>query len=102
MTTGAYLHDDIGISQLTLHRQSYWTATFKNDAALQARIFAIFQEEIAGLKDLKLWLPTLVFQPFSKGLIEKFKQNGGNPFGMTTSDGPLIRKLCSVLILSSY
>jgi hypothetical protein len=71
-------------------RQSYWTATFKNDPIFLERILAIWQEEIAPLKAIQGWVPAAIFQPLSKSLIEK---SVGNPFGIATSDGPLIRKL---------
>lgn len=57
-----------------------------------ASIQAIWQEEIAPLKAIAGWLPAAIFQPFSKGLLEKAQQNGGNALGITTDDGPLTRK----------
>ena len=72
-------------------RQSYWTATFKNDAALQGKILTIWQEEIALLKAVSGWVPAAIFQPLSTGFLGQ-SPNGGNSFGLNPADGPLIRK----------
>lgn len=79
------------------YRQSYWTATFKNDSAMLERVLAIWQEEIAPLKAIEGWVPAAIFQPLTKSMI----QNSANSaFGLSTSDGPLIRKSFLVSVVS--
>jgi len=73
-------------------KQTYWTATFKNTAALTSHIQAIFVEEINKIKGISDFLPVCVFQPISKCIPSNFANNGGNALGMTPADGPLSRK----------
>jgi hypothetical protein len=83
-------------------RQTYWTAAFKNSAALTSQLQAIFVEEINKLKGISDFLPVCVFQPISKAIISNFAKNGGNALGITPADGPLTRKRLYPTISKSF
>lgn len=78
-------------------RETYTTATFKNNPELQVKILDIFVHEVDGIKDAKGILPALVMQPITKDMISYFSKKGGNALGISESDGPLIctLPLCS-------
>ena len=81
-------------------RETYTTATFKNDPTLQVKILDIFVQEVNRVKDAKDLLPALVMQPITKPMISHFSKNGGNALGIDEEDGPLICK--SLLLTSSF
>ena len=80
-------------------RELYTTATFKNDPGLMTKILEIFISEVEAIKDAEGFLPALVLQPITTGLISYFSKNGGNALGIAKSDGPLICKLASLLLI---
>ncbi|KAL8825679.1 MAG: hypothetical protein Q9191_004268, partial [Dirinaria sp. TL-2023a] len=73
-------------------RETYTTATFKNNADLQVKILEFFVKEVEGIKDAAGILPALVMQPITKDMISHFSKKGGNALGIAESDGPLICK----------
>lgn len=73
-------------------RQTYTTATFKNNEDLQIKVLEIFKNEVERIKDAKGILPALTMQPITKGTISNFARRGGNPLGISDSDGPLTCK----------
>lgn len=78
--------------QLSL-RETYWAATFKNNATIMTTIQEIFVEEITNILDVAGLGPACVFQPITMDIISSFGKNGGNALGITLDDGPLIRRL---------
>ena len=78
-------------------RETYTTATFKNDNKLQEEILKIFVSEIDPIKDAKDILPALVMQPITLDMITKFDKNGGNALGIVPEDGPLILMNLAIL-----
>ena len=73
-------------------RETYTTATFRNDPTLQVKILDIFVQEVDQIKDAKDLLPALVMQPVTKPMISHFSKKGGNALGIDAEDGPLICK----------
>lgn len=73
-------------------RETYITASFKNDAQVQHQIFDIFFEEIDPIKDIAGAIPALIMQPISKDTISRFSRNGGNALGLADAEGPLMRE----------
>lgn len=73
-------------------RETYTTATFKNNPDLQVKILEFFVNQVEGIKDAKGILPALVMQPITRDMISHFSKNGGNALGIAESDGPLICK----------
>ncbi|KAI4128306.1 MAG: hypothetical protein LQ338_002805 [Usnochroma carphineum] len=71
-------------------RETYLTATFKNNAQIQRQILDIFIEEIDPIKNLTGALPALVMQPISNSVIAHFGKNGGNALGLADTEGPLM------------
>lgn len=71
-------------------RETYTTATFKNNADLQVKILEFFVQEVEEIKDAAGILPALVMQPITKDMISHFSKKGGNALGIAESDGPLI------------
>lgn len=73
-------------------RESYWALTILNDAELINDICKIYDEEVQNITNATNVLPAIIFQPVSEPMISHFSKNGGNALGITTEDGPLIRK----------
>ena len=73
-------------------RETYTTATFKNNPVLQVQILDLFVREIDGIKDATGILPALVMQPITKDMVSHFSKNKGNALGIVEADAPLIRK----------
>ena len=69
--------------------QSFWTATFKNDAQLLVDILELWTADIQPILGIADFLPSLVFQPLTLPVIKNFAKNGGNALGITEADGPL-------------
>jgi hypothetical protein len=70
--------------------------TFKADAKLLSKIFDIFLEETEAVKHVPGILPSYVMQPISQISIAGNTKNGGNTFGITQADGPLLSKLIRI------
>ena len=81
-------------------REFYSTATFKKTPGLQDQILELFVTEVNSIKDAEGILPALVLQPITTDVISYFSKNGGNALGITEPDGPLIRKLISISLIS--
>ena len=71
-------------------RETYTTATFKNDPNLQVKILDVFVEQMNPIKDAEGFLPALVMQPITKDMVSHFSKNGGNALGIAEADAPLI------------
>ncbi|TQV97831.1 hypothetical protein V2A60_006446 [Cordyceps javanica] len=69
-------------------RKTYWTFTFKNNAALMGDIVAIYTEEVDKVKDAPGIVPAVIFQPITTSMTKHFSKNGGNPLGLE-GQGPL-------------
>jgi hypothetical protein len=69
----------------------------KNSATLMTDITNIFKEEVIAIKAVTGVGPSITFQPISTAMTSQFSKNGGNPFGISPSDGPLN---CMTSILS--
>jgi len=84
---------ELNVSSPGGSRETYTSATFKNDPNLQIEILDIFVNEVEGIKDAKGILPALVMQPITKPIISHFSKKGGNALGIAEEDGPLNCKL---------
>ncbi|KAL6716687.1 hypothetical protein ACLMJK_006255 [Lecanora helva] len=89
ITSLSSLTRELNASNPSGFRETYTTATFKNNPELQIQILDFFHEEVENLKDAKGFLPALVMQPITKAMISHFSKNGGNALGIKESDGPL-------------
>ena len=69
------------------------TATFRNDAALLIEILEIFASETEVVKNLPDIFPVCFFQPITVAQMSHFSKVGGNALGISSDDGPLVRKL---------
>ena len=69
--------------------------TFKADKELLSKILDLFIEAIEPVKNLAGLFPSFVLQPVTQIARANRNKNGGNPFGITEEDGPLISQ-CSL------
>ncbi|KAM0449678.1 hypothetical protein ACHAO4_007343 [Trichoderma viride] len=69
-------------------RQTYWTFTVQNNAALMADMVAIYMEEIEPIKSVAGIGPSIIFQLITTDMTDQFSKNGGNPLGLA-GQGPL-------------
>jgi FAD/FMN-containing dehydrogenase len=74
-------------------RQLFFSATFHPDAALQMQIVEKWREVIDPLKDAEGLAIYLVFQSFTKEMLEKSAASGPNSFGLSATDGPIVSLL---------
>ena len=81
-------------------RETYTTATFRSNPALQSRILDIFIAEITPLGDAVGIIPALVTQPITKPMVSHFSTRGGNALGILPSDAPLILMSLAIMWLS--
>jgi hypothetical protein len=90
------LANEVGGSTPNGGRNQFTTATYKNSAALQDQMVTIFQEEleavIGQISDPSTLKPVIAFQPISTAITSQMTKNGGNPLGISSSEGPLLRK----------
>ncbi|KAG6059644.1 hypothetical protein E4U32_003908 [Claviceps aff. humidiphila group G2b] len=70
-------------------RQSSWTLTVHNSAALMAEIVSIYQDEVEKVADTNGLMATVGFQPLSTEMTKHFTKDGGNALGLA-GQGPLI------------
>ena len=73
-------------------REIYTTATFKPSLEMVEIAYAIFKDEIEGVKDEEGIIPAFILQPITKDVVSHFSKNGGNALGISESDAPLVRK----------
>jgi hypothetical protein len=71
-------------------RETYWTATYKLNATLAAFIVSTFQSEIEPVKNAAGIVPAAVLQIITLPMLRQMSKNGGNPLGLSLTDGPLI------------
>ncbi|KAG6161586.1 hypothetical protein E4U11_003316 [Claviceps purpurea] len=69
-------------------RQSSWTLTVRNTAALMAELVSIYQDEVDKVADTKGLVASVAFQPLSTEMTKHFAKNGGNALGLA-GQGPL-------------
>ena len=70
-------------------RQTFWTYTFKNNAAFIAQSAQIFTQEIEKIKDANGINPSIAYQPITTEMMAQFSKNGGNPLGLAGGQTPL-------------
>ncbi|KAL8784304.1 MAG: hypothetical protein Q9213_004062 [Squamulea squamosa] len=90
ITTLSDLARELNASNPGGFRETYATATFKNNAELQLKILDIFVNQVETIADAAGILPALVMQPITLPIIRLFRKNGGNALGIAEEDGPLI------------
>lgn len=71
-------------------RETYWTATYKLDKTLASYIANTFVAEIDPVKEAEGIIPATVMQIITTDTLTHMEKNGGNPLGLSASDGPLI------------
>lgn len=91
-TTLANLTDELEASQPAGDRQSFFTLTVRNDAAVLATLCALFREEVEAVATTSVpsIFPSLSFQAISTATMSHFAKAGGNSLGLSPADGPLI------------
>lgn len=81
---------ELGASTASGFRQTMFTMTIKNDAALMKEMVSLFEAAIEPIKALSGGVLALNYQVISTAISSNFVKNGGNPLGITAADGPLI------------
>jgi hypothetical protein len=77
-------------------REIYYGLTVKVDQRLADEAVAIFYDEIPSIADVPGANPAMIYQGITKGQLAGMTKNGGNPLGLSASDGPffLIHVAC--------
>ncbi|KAG5928102.1 hypothetical protein E4U42_001262 [Claviceps africana] len=83
------LTDEFAVLSPKGFRQSMWTLTVGNDAALMSELVAIYKDEVDKLADARGLVASVAFQPISTDMTKHFSRNGGNPLGLA-GQGPLV------------
>jgi hypothetical protein len=63
------------------------------DLPFMSKLLDIYIAEIEAIKNVQGLLPSLIMQVVTREEIATFQRNGGNAFGITDRDGPLLRKV---------
>jgi hypothetical protein len=83
---------EIDRDNLAGYRLKTTSQAIKSDLATLKEIAAIHMEELEPLKDVKDFLPALLFQPLTPAMLPK--DDIGNTLGIIPEDGPLFGKTC--------
>jgi FAD/FMN-containing dehydrogenase len=70
-------------------REVYYGLTVKANADIAKAARKIFYEELPSTSSVAGANPVLIFQGITEGQIAHMSKNGGNPLGISPSDGPL-------------
>lgn len=76
-------------------REYFYTMTVKNDFDLNSLGRDIFYNETADLSDVPGNLIVMTYQSITVPQLQQMSKNGGNPLGLSPSDGPLTLILLS-------
>lgn len=71
-------------------RESYWSATYKLDKDFITYIKDVFYHELAAIRDVAGLVPAATLQIITTPQLQNMANNGGNPLGLSASDGPLL------------
>ena len=77
-------------------REVYYGLTLKLSQTMADQAKDIFYEEAAKIADVAGSNPVMIYQGITTGILENMEKNGGNPLGLSASDGPffLIHVAC--------
>lgn len=70
-------------------RETYYGLTVKADASLAVQAKDIFYNLLPAMANVAGANPVLIYQGITLPMIEAMQKNGGNPLGISVSDGPL-------------
>ncbi|KIW28688.1 uncharacterized protein PV07_08328 [Cladophialophora immunda] len=70
-------------------RETYYGLTVKADESLATLARDIFYQELPATANVAGANPVLIYQGITLPMIENMSKNGGNPLGISVSDGPL-------------
>ncbi|KIW74600.1 hypothetical protein Z517_11370 [Fonsecaea pedrosoi CBS 271.37] len=70
-------------------RETYYGLTVKADPSIAAQAKDIFYQLLPTMANVAGANPVLIYQGITLPMIEKMSKNGGNPLGISVSDGPL-------------
>lgn len=71
-------------------RETYWSATYKLDKGHLAYIKDVFYHELAAIRDVAGLVPAATLQIITVLQLQNMAKRGGNPLGISASDGPLL------------
>ncbi|KAL8733068.1 MAG: hypothetical protein Q9181_003723 [Wetmoreana brouardii] len=71
-------------------RQLYFTTSFRLDVQFMLHVRELWLEALKPLQSVPGFMLSLVFQPFTKGIIAKSVQLGGSSLGLSPDNGPLV------------
>ncbi|OAL37816.1 hypothetical protein AYO20_02993 [Fonsecaea nubica] len=71
-------------------RETYWAAAYKLNKNHTASVRDIFFEELESIKDAAGLVPAATLQVITEGQLAGMTKNGGNPLGLSASDGPFL------------
>ncbi|GME28038.1 fad binding domain-containing protein [Neofusicoccum parvum] len=71
-------------------RETYWTATYRNDADLVSFILDTYMEEVEPIRNCSGLLPACTLQFITPPMLRHMEENGGNALGLENEDEPLL------------
>lgn len=78
-------------------RETFVTATYKNNAAMQAKFFDLANATVQSIQNVQTLTFSLSFQPEPEPvLVPLSNAQGGNSLGLTASDGDLVNVLLTI------
>ncbi|OJD29127.1 fad binding domain-containing protein [Diplodia corticola] len=71
-------------------RETYWTATYRNNADLVSFILDTYIEEIDPIRNCSGLLPACTLQFITPPMFKHMREHGGNALGLDDEDEPLL------------
>jgi len=88
--TLANMTQELNASNPDGFRETYWATTYKLNKDLATPIEKIFYEEIAPKVNATDFLPAITLQVITIPMLQQMQKNGGNPLGLSVSEGPYL------------
>ena len=71
-------------------RETYWAATFKLNQNFTGFVKDVFYDELTAIQDAAGLVPATTLQVITIPELQYMSKNGGNPLGLSVSEGPLL------------
>lgn len=84
------LTDEFSASNPDGRRETYWVAAYKLTEAMTTKVKDIFYEELTSVANVPNIVPAATLQVITVPQLKAMKQRGGNPLGISESNGPLL------------
>lgn len=90
LNTLAYFTQHLNESNPKGYRDTFWTASSKLDRHMVEFAFNVSFDEFSQILDVQGIVPANTLQVITIPQLDQFQKKGGNAFGLTPADGPIL------------